>query len=470
MAKDKILVVDDERMNRWSLVQALRGWGYEVAEAGTVAEAISVYDDEQPAAVLLDINLPDGSGLDVLGEIKRKSPNAVVIMITGRILADEAITALRGGAYDFIGKPVDLDELEITIRNGLEARHLRKEVTQIRSERAQRFGFGQIIGESGAIREILELARKVARSEVASVLLQGESGTGKDLVAKAIHYGSSRADAPFIAINCAALPAQLIESELFGYEKGAFTDAKQRKEGLFEQAEGGTIFLDEIGELELGLQAKLLRVLEEGVFRRVGGLKDIPLDVRVIAASNRNLKNESGEARFRLDLYYRLSVIQIDLPPLRERGDDVLLLAEHFIKALNERLRRKVRGIMPEVAEVFRGYDWRGNVRELRNVIERAMILEDGEMITTEYLPDDLTEKPFTHGISGSSEIEIKDGFLSLPVRELSLEKMENSLICWALSEAGGNKSQAARTLGITRDQFTYRWKKINDEQSETKS
>ncbi len=464
MAKDKILVVDDEQMNRWSLAQALRGWGYEVAEAKTVVEAISAYDNEQPAAVLLDINLPDGSGLDVLGEIKRKSPNAVVIMITGRVLADEAITALRGGAYDFIGKPVDLDELEITIRNGLEARHLRKEVTQVRSERARRFSFEQIVGESAAIREILALARKVARSEVASVLLQGESGTGKDLVAKAIHYGSSRADVPFVAINCAALPAQLIESEIFGYEKGAFTDAKQRKEGLFEQAEGGTLFLDEIGELEIAAQAKLLRVLEEGVFRRVGGLKDIPLDVRVIAASNRDLRKESEEGRFRLDLYYRLSVIQIDLPPLRTRGDDVLSLAEHFIKALNERLRRKVQGITPEVAGVFRRYDWRGNVRELRNVIERAMILEDGEMITTEYLPDGLTEKPFTKdGISGSCEIEIKDGILSLPVQELSLEQVENSLIRWALSETGGNKSQAARTLGITRDQFTYRLNKIND-------
>lgn len=290
-------------------------------------------------------------------------------------------------------------------------------------------------------------------------------------MAKAVHYGSSRADAPFVAINCAALPAQLIESEIFGYEKGAFTDAKFRKEGLFEQAEGGTLFLDEIGELEIASQAKLLRVLEEGVFRRVGGLKDIPLDVRVIAASNRDLRKESEEGRFRLDLYYRLSVMQIDLPPLRTRGDDVLSLAEHFIKALNERLRRKVQGITPEVADVFRRYDWRGNVRELRNVIERAMILEDGEMITTEYLPDGLTEKPFTtDGISGLSEIEIKDGILSLPVQELSLEQVENSLIRWALSETGGNKSQAARTLGITRDQFTYRLKKINDESSEPKN
>ncbi len=450
-------------MNRRSLVQVLRGWGYEVAEAGTVAEAISAYDNEQPAAVLLDINLPDGSGLDVLSEIRGKSPNAIVIMITGRILADEAITALRGGAYDFIGKPVDLDELEITIRNGLEARHLRKEVTQVRSERARRFSFGQIIGESPAILEVLSLARKVAESEVASLLLQGESGTGKDLLAKAIHYGSSRADAPFVAINCAALPAQLIESELFGYEKGAFTDAKQRKEGLFEQAEGGTLFLDEIGELEIALQAKLLRVLEEGVFRRVGGLKDIPLDVRVVAASNRDLRSEGEAGRFRLDLYYRLSVIQLDLPPLRERGDDVLLLADHFVKALKERLRRMINGITPAVAEVLLRYEWRGNVRELRNVIERAMILEDENVITLNYLPANLTEKSVVENSSGSSEIEIKDGVVHLPLHNLSLKKLENSLIEWALGESGGNKSQAARTLGITRDQLIYRLKTTND-------
>jgi DNA-binding NtrC family response regulator len=467
MIRDKILVVDDERMNRWSLVQALRGWGYEVSEAETVAKAISVYDSEQPAAVLLDINLPDGSGLDILTEIKRKTPNAVVIMVTGRVLADEAIAALRGGAYDFIGKPVDLDELEITIRNGIEAQRLRKEVTQVRSEKARRFGFEQIIGESAAIREILQLARKVAQRESASVMLQGESGTGKDVVAKAIHYGSNRADQPFVAINCAAIPSQLIESELFGYEKGAFTDAKQRKEGLFEQAMGGTLFLDEIGELELGLQAKLLRVLEEGMFRRVGGLKDIPLNARIIAASNRDLRSDSETGQFRLDLYYRLSVIQIDLPPLRERDDDVLLLANHFVKVLNERLRRRIDGISPEAVEIFRSYEWRGNVRELRNVIERAMILEDGNLITTEYLPANLTRKRFTESSPNSSELKIEAEILHLPLQNLSLKSLENSLLRWALGESSGNKSQAARLLGITRDQFIYRLKTMNGTQDE---
>src|SRR5436190_2857675 len=237
------------------------------------------------------------------------------------------------------------------------------------------------------MREMLALAHKVAASEVSSVLLQGESGTGKDLVAKAIHYASRRAEAPFVAINCAAIPANLIESELFGYEKGAFTDAKVRKEGLCEQAEGGTLLLDEIGELELGLQAKLLRVLEEGAFRRVGGLKDVPLDARIIVATNRDLKTESDAGRFRLDLYYRFSVIQIDMPALRERDDDVITLANHYINYFNKQFTKRVRGLSPEVTQRFRKYRWPGNVRELRNIIERVMILEESDIITTQYLP-----------------------------------------------------------------------------------
>src|SRR5947199_2923416 len=377
MAKQKILIVDDEQLMRWALTEALRSWSYASVEASTGAAALAVFDTEQPSAVLLDVNLPDGSGLDVLHEIKRRQPDAVVIMITGNVQVSDTIAALRGGAYDFIGKPINLEELQVTIRNGIEAQSLRKEVRSIRRERAREFSFDQIVGDSPGMREMFQLARKVAESEVSSVLLQGESGTGKDLVVKAIHYSSRRAEAPFIAINCAAIPANLIESELFGYEKGAFTDAKARKEGLLEQAEGGTLFLDEIGELELSLQAKLLRVLEEGAFRRVGGLKDIALDIRVIAASNRDLKAESEAGRFRLDLYYRLSVIQIDIPSLGERGDDILLLAEHYISDFGKRLRlcRPIRGMEPDVAAAFRRYPWPGNVRELRNVIERALIL-----------------------------------------------------------------------------------------------
>src|SRR5436190_10134270 len=348
-----ILVVDDDSAIRWSLKEALQSWGFSAIDAGSVADGLATFNSELPAAVLLDIDLPDGSGLDVLREIKREQPDAIVIMITGNMAIESTISALRGGAYDFIGKPINLEELRITIRNAIETRQLRREVAQARKERATEFNFRQIVGESSAIKKMLTLAAKVAESEVSSVLLQGESGTGKDLIAKAVHYGSQRADHPFVAVNCAALPATLIESELFGYEKGAFTDAKARKEGLFEQAEGGTLFLDEIGELELSLQAKLLRVLEEGSFRRVGGLKDLPLDVRVVAASNRDLKTEGEAGRFRADLFYRLSVIQIDIPPLRDRGNDIQLLAEYYITSFRNRLRRNIDRISPEALNAF---------------------------------------------------------------------------------------------------------------------
>ncbi len=374
--KQKILVVDDEKMIRWSLGEALRGWGYHPLEADTASAALELFESEQPAAILLDINLPDRSGLDVLRQIRNRQSDAVVIMITANVLVDETIAALRGGAYDFIGKPINLEELQVAIRNGIEAGRLRKEVNLFRRERAQEFSFDQIVGESPAMREMLALARKVAESEVSSVLLQGESGTGKDLVAKAIHYHSSRAERPFVAINCAALPGTLIESELFGYEKGAFTDAKARKEGLFEQAEGGTLFLDEIGELELSLQAKLLRGLEEGSFRRVGGLKDLPLDVRVIAASNRDLKTEGEAGRFRADLFYRLSVIQIDIPPLRERGDDVRVLAEHYMSSFRNRLRKNINSITPAALAAFRNYEWPGKANRLVPQSSAATALE----------------------------------------------------------------------------------------------
>src|SRR5215213_3120245 len=459
---EQILIVDDDEAIRWMLTEALQSWSFTPIEAASVAEALKQFKADLPAAVLLDIDLPDGSGLDVLREIKREHPDAIVIMITGNVQIDNTISALRGGAYDFIGKPINLEELRVTIRNAIEARQLRREVEQVRKERAREFNFRQIVGDSPAMKKMLGLAAKVAESEVSSVLLQGESGTGKDLVAKAIHYGSQRAERPFVAVNCAALPATLIESELFGYEKGAFTDAKARKEGLFEQAEGGTLLLDEIGELELSLQAKLLRVLEEGAFRRVGGLKDIPLDVRVLAASNRDLKTESEAGRFRLDLYYRLSIIQIDIPPLRERGDDVLLLSQHYIDSIGARLKRskKITGLSREAKEVFRNYHWPGNVRELRNVIERALILEDSDEITTEYLPGGLLATP---QLSSPGAVNGVSTQFVLPHEGLSLDEAELSFVRQAIERSGGNQTRAAELLGISRDQLRYRLKKLED-------
>jgi len=459
----EILVVDDDDAIRWTLKEALQSWGFNSIEASTVAEGTKVFNSFIPAVVLLDIDLPDGSGLDVLREIKSGNPDAIVIMITGNVHIDNTISALRGGAYDFISKPINLEELRVTIRNAIETRQLRREVEQVRKEREREFNFRQIVGDSPAMKKMLSLAAKVAESDVASVLLQGESGTGKDLIAKAIHYGSQRAEQPFVAVNCAALPATLIESELFGYEKGAFTDAKARKEGLFEQAEGGTLLLDEIGELELSLQAKLLRVLEEGAFRRVGGLKDIPMDVRVLAASNRDLKAESEAGRFRLDLYYRLSVIQIDIPPLRERGDDVLLLAQHYIDTIGSRLKRnrKINALSPETKDVFRKYHWPGNVRELRNVIERALILEDNDQITTEYLPGGLLMSPPQISFITS---DLATQFL-LPAEGISLDQAELSFVRQAIERSGGNQTRAAELLGISRDQLRYRLKKLEDVQ-----
>jgi two-component system response regulator AtoC len=294
------------------------------------------------------------------------------------------------------------------------------------------------------------------------VLLKGETGTGKDLFARALHYASERASAPYMAINCAALPATLIESELFGYEKGAFTDAKQRKEGLFEQAHGGTIFLDEIGEMELSLQAKLLRVLEEATFRRVGGLRDIPLNARIVAASNRDLKKESEEGNFRLDLFFRLSVIQIDVPPLRERGNDVLLLARFYIDSANQRRSgTRIKDLSPEVAKIFLNYAWTGNVRELRNVIERASILEDSEHVTTTHLPSDMLRDGSVSSVAAKGIVLPPDG--------IPLETVEAELARQAFERTGGNLTKAAKLLDISRDQLRYKLKKSGQYVAEEK-
>jgi DNA-binding NtrC family response regulator len=450
----KVLIVDDDRFVRMSLSEALTSWGYAVVEAESVKTAKAVFELEEPAIVLLDIELPDGSGLDVLNEIKTQSPETIAVMITGKIDVENTVAALRGGAHDFIGKPVRIEELRVTLRNAAETRTLRRELKLARGEQKRKFDFAEIIGESDAMRKAIDLARRVAGSDVNSILLNGETGTGKDLFARAIHYASERCDAPYLAINCAALPANLIESELFGYEKGAFTDAKAKKEGLFEQAYGGTIFLDEIGEMEISLQAKLLRVLEEGAFRRVGGLKDIKLDARIIAASNRNLKQESENGNFRLDLYFRLSVIQVDIPPLRDRSDDVLLLANYYVEKVNLKRRGvSLKGLASEVQGIFKTYKWSGNVRELRNVIERASILEDGDTVTSTHLPADMVAGHIGQAKNPSYAV-------LLPSEGVSLESVEFELARQAIERTHGNLTRAARLLDISRDQLRYKLRK----------
>lgn len=454
---EKVLIVDDDRFVRMALAEALKTWDHEVAEADTVASGRIMFEAFEPELVLLDIDLPDGSGLDLLKHFKAQNPEVVVIMITGNVDVNNSLAALRGGAYDFIGKPVRAEELRVTMRNAVERKDLRREVRHARNAISRGLSFDDIIGQSKVMASAKGLARRVAESDILSILLNGETGTGKDLFARAIHFASERRNKPYLAINCAALPATLIESELFGYEKGAFTDAKQKKEGLFEQAQGGTIFLDEIGEMELALQAKLLRVLEEGTFRRVGGLKDLRLNSRIIAASNRNLRQESDVGNFRLDLYFRLSVIQIDIPPLRSRSNDVLQLADHYIELANLKRRgTPLVGLSPEVRELFRSYSWSGNVRELRNVIERASILEDGNLVTMAHLPADMVGGAYSTA-SGSTGI-------TLPLEGVSLEAVEFELAKQAYERTGGNLTHAARLLDISRDQLRYKLRKAGHE------
>ena len=460
---ERILVVDDEKLIRWSLSEALKEWGFSVKEANSKSSALDSFDAGSPAVTLLDINLPDGSGIDVLREIKKRQPEAVVIMITANVLIDDTLAALRYGAYDFIGKPINLEEIRVKIENAIETRDLRREVKKFRREKTTEFGFDQIIGESKAIRDIKSLGEKIAASNITGVLLQGESGTGKHLFARALHYASKRAAKPFIAINCAAIPAALIESELFGHEKGSFTDAKHLKQGLLEQSAGGTIFLDEIGEMELGLQSKLLRVLDEGSFRRVGGLTDYSLDVRVIAASNRDLKAASDNGTFRHDLYYRLAVVQLDIPPLRARGDDVLILAQFFIDKLRRsgNLNKDLR-LSPETENAFRRYKWKGNVRELKNAIERALIFEDSTQITLRYLPKDISNDGRVFNDSDSLNPQNNlERYITFPPEGISLDAVQNYLIEQALRQTSNNVTRASALLGISRDRLRYHLKMI---------
>lgn len=434
-----ILIVDDDPDMRALLQDVLQERGHRVAAVASGREALRRLSEEEYPVVLTDLRMGDMQGLELLSETKRAFPDINVIIMTAFGSVKSAIEAMKQGAYDYLTKPVKTDELILVVEKALREAALRREVNHLRREVHREYSFHQILGRSRPIREVFDLIRRVAASQT-TVLITGESGTGKELVAKAIHFNSERRDAPFVPVNCAAIPETLLESELFGHVKGAFTDAKTDKRGLFEEAQKGTLLLDEISEMPLMLQAKLLRVIQEREIRRVGATRAVAVDVRIIAATNLALAAEVKAKRFREDLFYRLNVIEIRLPPLRERREDIPLLVEAFLRRCCETNRKSFRGMNEGALAVLMDYGWPGNVRELENVIERAVTLAQGETIRIEDLP------PIIQGSRGERRVidEAAD-------RILPLEEVEKEYILRILDKTGGNKYQAAQALGIDR-------------------
>jgi DNA-binding NtrC family response regulator len=460
---ERVLVVDDEKLIRMSLRAVLEREGFDVDEAEDGAGTAKRLAENEYDLVLLDFRLPDTNGIEILRKLRQDHPETGAILLTAHSTIDSAVEAIKLGAFDYLNKPVNTDELVATIVKALETTRLRREVSRLVGEQKQTFGVSNIVGRSKPMQSVFVLIRKIAESAAATVLVQGDSGTGKDLVAKAIHYASDRAEKPFMNITCSALPETLLESELFGHERGAFTDARQQKKGLIELADGGSLFLDEIGEMGPALQAKMLRFLEEKTFKRVGGVHDIRVDVRVIAATNVDLERAVREGRFREDLYYRLKVIPIYLPSLRERRDDIPLLASYFVDQFNREFRKSTQRITPAAMERLRRYDWPGNVRELRNVIERAMILETKDELDVTDLPEEILQD--ADGETGAVAVAngpVNDEAFVLPDGGISLQELERSLVRQALDRTGGNQTKAARMLRISRDALRYKMKKFD--------
>ena len=444
---ERILVVDDEEQMRGLLVKVLERKGYQVSVCGNGADALDFLEREPADLVVTDVRMPGLSGMEALRAIKELNPEIVVIIMTAFGSIDQAVQAVKEGAYDYINKPFKIDEMLLTIEKALEERRLRHEVSALRQELRTRYHFENLIGKSRAMQEIFGLIEQVAGSR-STVMVYGKSGTGKELVAKAIHYNSPRTSRAFVAVNCAAIPAELLESELFGHERGSFTGAIATKVGKFELATGGSLFLDEVGSMRLDLQAKILRALQEREVERVGGTRTIKIDVRVIAATNRDLKKAIEDGTFREDLYYRLNVVPITLPPLRQRREDIPLLVEHFIGKYNREFVRKVKGFSAGATAALYHYDWPGNVRELENVIERAVALAQSETIS-------LRELPLEISILGGDVIEdIQKAGLSL--RE-ARGHFERQYILNILEKVQWNQTEAARVLGLHRN--TLAWK-----------
>jgi two-component system, NtrC family, response regulator AtoC len=454
MSDERVLVVDDDKLIRWSLAQRLAKEGFRTSEADSGAAAESLLTDDAFDLVLLDYKLPDTDGITMLRKIVQSRPDVLVILMTAFSSIEKVVEAMKLGAYDYIHKPFDLDEMVVTIRKALETTRLRREVKTLLTEQQSRFGFDKIVGTGPKMREVFQLLTRVAESETTTILLQGESGVGKSLVARAVHFNSSRAAAPFLTIACTAIPEALLESELMGHERGAFTDAKAQKKGLLELAHTGTLFLDEIGETPLSFQVKLLSFLEERAFRRVGGTLDITVNVRVIAATNQDLEKAVQEGRFRSDLYYRLKVVPIILPPLRERREDVAPLVRYFIDLFNREFRKSIKGVSAEAMRLLEEYAWPGNIRELKNVVERAMILSRGDEFVADDLPPEI-RRPTLAAPAGGFRFR-------LPAEGINLEELELDCLKQALEVAKGNQSKAARLLGMNRDQIRYRLEKYN--------
>jgi two-component system, NtrC family, response regulator AtoC len=452
-----VLVVDDEELTLRTISRALREESFDVCTATSGEDALTIFADEKPDLTLLDIVLPGIDGVEVLRRMKQANPSAIVLMMSAYHMVDRAVEAMKLGAFDYLIKPFHLADMIATLRRASEMLALRVRVRDTVETAKGRYDFGRVVTKNPAMDRLLEMARKAAEADHTTILIQGESGTGKGVLAKAIHYASPRASLPLLQLNCASLPDTLLESELFGYEPGAFTDARRRKEGLLERAHGGTLFLDEIGNMSASVQAKLLRVLEEGTFMRLGGTRLIKVNVRLVAATNAHLKEAVAAGQFREDLYYRLNVVPLYIPPLRERKEDILPIALEMLQHFNRELNKKFTGFTPAAAELLQNYSWPGNIRELKNVIERTMILAPEGDIDAACLPEEIRDHTVEH-----IKMEITSAMDVSPTGQqfVSLRELEDDYIEKVLAATGNNKTQASRILGIHPTSLLRRLKK----------